>query len=70
MKMSQNYAEPLRKLSKNTNLPFLEFAYYEVYCVKYARIRVFSDPYFPDVLVRENTGQRKPVFCHILRKGF
>ena len=30
----------------------------------YTRIRVFPDPYFR--VIRENTGQRKPVFWHIL----
>ena len=39
----------------------------------YARIRVFTDPYSPytdrivgSVLIRENKGQWKPVFSHIL----
>ena len=39
-------------------------------CVKYARILVFSNPYFPilkhriedSALMQENKGQRKPVF--------
>ena len=37
-------------------------------------VQVFSNLYFPfkdriydSVLIRENTGQRKPVFCHLLR---
>ena len=41
--------------------------------IKYARERVFTSAYFPcrddikdSVLLRENTGQRKPVFLHIL----
>ena len=36
--------------------------------IKYARIRVFTDPHSPadSVLMRESTGQWKPVFWHIL----
>ena len=45
-----------------------------VYCTKYARMQVFSDPCFPSiiydsVLIRQNTRQRKPVFLHILHTG-
>ena len=67
MKMSQNYAESLWKSPKN---PFLDFAYNKIHCVKYSSIRLFSDPYFLGGLVRENVGQRKPVFFYILRSGF
>ena len=38
------------------------------HCIKYARIPVFTDPYSSvySVLIRENTGQWKSVFSHIL----
>ena len=43
------------------------------HCIKYARKRVFSDPYVPDryriedpVFVRDYTGQKKPAFWYIL----
>ena len=43
------------------------------HCIKYERIRVFTDcilPYndkiYDFVLILENTGQLKPVFLHIL----
>ena len=44
-----------------------------IYSVKYARIRDFPDSIFPykdkiydSVLTRENMGQRRLAFCHIL----
>ena len=40
--------------------------------LKYARIRVFTDPIFPVydfALIRENTGDWKFLFSHILRSG-
>ena len=40
---------------------------YQVYhCIKYGRIRFFTDSYLDSVLLRENAGQWKPVFSHIL----
>lgn len=35
----------------------------------FSRTRIFSnkDKIYDSVLIRENTGQRKPVFWHILR---
>ena len=42
------------------------------HCIKYARMRVFTDPYFPVqgqnllVVIREKTGQQKSVCWHIL----
>ena len=54
---------------------FFDRMFSAYHCVKYARIQVFSDPYFPvfsrirtESSIRENTGQRKSVFWHILRK--
>ena len=42
----------------------------QIHCVKYARIWVFSDSYFPDsVLIGENTGQKTTRFWHSLRGG-
>ena len=35
-------------------------------CVKYARIRVFSDLFFLCNLIREKTSERNPIFWHIL----
>ena len=42
----------------------------DIHCVKYAKTRAFSDPYFPvydSVHMRENTDQRKPAFRHSAR---
>ena len=47
MEMLQNYVKSPRKLFKNTNRLFLGLAYCEVHYVKYGKIRVFSDTYFP-----------------------
>ena len=38
----------------------------KTHCVKYVRIRIFSNPYF---LIQENMRQRRPVFSHILNHG-
>ena len=38
-----------------------------MHSIKYVEIQVFADPDSPDsVFLRENTGQLKPVFSHIL----
>ena len=41
------------------------------HCEKYPKIGVFSDQYFPayeqNCIIRENGGQRKPLFWYILR---
>ena len=57
---------------------------FDCHCVKYARIRVFSEPLFSkdnknykdykvntynSILIWKNKGQRKPVFWHILRNN-
>ena len=42
-----------------------------LHCVKYARRRVFTDPYFPiydSVLKQENMRKQKSVFSNILRR--
>ena len=83
--MSVIYALSSRTTSISTVLVFLSLVLndYSVtelkptrkehYCVKYARIRVFSDPNSTiddSVLIRENKSQRKPVFRHILRSAY
>ena len=41
-----------------------------LHCIKYSIVRVFSDPYIPIRIHSHtytgNTGQRKPIFWHIL----
>ena len=45
-----------------------------MHCVKYARTRVFSEPFFSciiydSVFIRENTDKRKEEFWHISRSN-
>ena len=56
--------ESVNLLNLNSSTDIAVF--YLTHCVKYARIRVFVARVFP-YNAQENTGQRKPVFSHILR---
>lgn len=45
------------------------------HCVKYARIHIFTDQYFPvnfpdSVLLWEKVRQRKTIFCQILHSAY
>ena len=60
---------------KRYALCILSIVFFEqkIHLVKYARERVFSNPYFLVLqilfLIGDNTGQRRPVFSHILHRG-
>ena len=67
--LSENFCERTKRMISCT-IKLLPTNYHRI---KYVRERVFTSAYFPcrddikdSVLLRENTGQRKPVFSHIL----
>ena len=49
---------------------FLWFQHQNVHCVKYARIRVFSHPFFRFCLFTGKYRSEKPFFWHILRSDY
>ena len=67
--MKLNYKDLLTLVKLNVAGSAIVLRASIVHCIKYTRIRVSIDLYFPmvdSVLIRTNTAQRKPVLSYIL----